>query len=437
MQFCPLENLTFILTSPLETYKQKYNAKNWSDFANKKIIYGKTSSSMIQDSSKINDVATLIDPTGKFIDIIKERKPLTSRKLLDPITTNIGIEEDTSKAKTLTISQNHLELLESIGSFSKYRETYFPHDFNEIEYFVKISDPELYKKFYSYGIVTCPKIEQLINPDIINYGNSLLRNKINLTNREESILIKEWYFNLRFNLMKEKFCIKESQGIQIRRMQIILSFALNECKRQAKTECNQRAEVLNMIWINCIELFRIIETYINESNNKTEEEINNKLKNKFEEMNKKIVNLEKENETLKEKNSIIEKSIQDNLSNYDILIMRNRALDFRIDILSSIIDLFVNENLKELREICEEKKEGIIARLIELRKQKKIRLDMEDNNDLNDYDLELEKLIKYQFEKRNEIDNVLPEAESNLKKPSSVDIKELFKKIEKKIEHSG
>ena len=74
-----------------------------------------------------------------------------------------------------------------------------------------------------------------------------------------------------------------------------------------------------------------------------------------------------------------------------------KAQDLRIDILSSIIEIFVQENIQELREICEERKESIIKRLIELRKQRKQRIEMEDNNEFSDYEIELEKLLKQQF----------------------------------------
>jgi len=48
-------------------------------------------------------------------------------------------------------------------------------------------------------------------------------------------------------------------------------------------------------------------------------------------------------------------------------------------------------------------KSSIIKRLVELRKQRKERNDFINNNVESDYDLEIEKLLKYQFSKQSVI----------------------------------
>lgn len=204
----------------------------------------------------------------------------------------------------------------------------------------------------------------------------------------------------RLKSMIKNNCEPVDQNLKIRRTQIILTFAINECIKQIKAECNQRAVLINLIWLKNLDLFKMIESYINEAVHKKEIELTEHFNQKHKSIENTSKSLEKERNDLQLKLSEKEEEMKKNCSNNQLITLKNNSLLLRIDILSSIIEIFVQENIDELREICDEKKSAIIKRLIELRKQRKDRHDIIDNNEASDYELEIEKLLKYQFSKQ-------------------------------------
>ena len=65
--------------SSLEAYKTKYNAKNWSEFANKKIQHEKSFSSVIPPKVQITDVIVFKTKIGKILDFAKQRSPALTK----------------------------------------------------------------------------------------------------------------------------------------------------------------------------------------------------------------------------------------------------------------------------------------------------------------------------------------------------------------------
>ena len=100
-------------------------------------------------------------------------------------------QKDNKNIDQLALSSNQIELLESIGSINKLKDSYFPININEVEYFVKIYFPSLYKNFYCFGL-DCPEIEKEVSPEIIYFGMASYKSSMNLTNREECIVLNDW-----------------------------------------------------------------------------------------------------------------------------------------------------------------------------------------------------------------------------------------------------
>ena len=123
--------------------------------------------------------------------------------------------------------------------------------------------------------------------------------------------------------MKIKFVDSNEMDQQIRNSQIILCFCMNECILQTKVECNERANLIKIIWANVIYLFRILEIMLSEEEKEFEKKITeiknlhkieiNKLnenhEKKFKEFNLNIAQLQDKNEyELDQKNDMIIKN---------------------------------------------------------------------------------------------------------------------------------
>ena len=200
--------------------------------------------------------------------------------------------------------------------------------------------------------------------------------------------------------MKIKFCEKVDSNTLIRNSQILLTFTIMECIRQTKIECSPRAKLITIIWTNVINLFKMIELHIMETF------WENEHKWKEIEKNKETIhdnNIKKLNEEIKksinETNQLNEQINKLKIS-LNIISEENIQMQNRINFLSSIISIFVSDNLNDLTEICEKKKLYIIQRLIELRKDRKKRNEKESDNDFSE---ELQRMFEYQYIKGNEI----------------------------------
>ena len=69
----------------------------------------------------------------------------------------------------MKISIEQLELLQSIGLFSKYRDSFYPIKIEEVEYFVKKSNKLLYDNLYSFHL-KIEDVEGLVSEDIKYMG---------------------------------------------------------------------------------------------------------------------------------------------------------------------------------------------------------------------------------------------------------------------------
>lgn len=85
--------------------------------------------------------------------------------------------------------------------------------------------------------------------------------------------------------------------LKIRKTQIILTFSINECIKKVKAECNQRAVLLNLIWLKNMELFKTMESFINEAVRKKEIELSEAFIQKYKslENTKKSIEIERNN----------------------------------------------------------------------------------------------------------------------------------------------
>jgi len=175
-----------LIKRQLESYKRKYNAKNWSDFANKKIFRERSTSTINSPKAKITDIVIFKSKIGKLLDFSKQRSSLAPKASIGPSSIPMQHSEEQERRKdekSEWISTSQFDLLESIGSLTKYRDSYFPQNLNEIEYFIKIYQPCIYDNLYSYNLKSS-LIEQKISYEIIQYGMSIYRNSMTLNARK-------------------------------------------------------------------------------------------------------------------------------------------------------------------------------------------------------------------------------------------------------------
>ena len=148
------------MNSPLEIYKEKMNSKNWSEFANNKMKRNAQKSSVtIQDDIYFNEIFPAKTSRGINLELSKPKiynGNMISREISKTINLiNVKMEDNLEKNDKiiteniknnhkLKISMNQLELLESVGTFIKQRDSYYPSELEEIEYLIKMENQIIY-----------------------------------------------------------------------------------------------------------------------------------------------------------------------------------------------------------------------------------------------------------------------------------------------------
>ena len=150
------------------------------------------------------------------------------------------------------MKSEHINLLENLGTISKYKREYFPKDISIIELLIKSKfDSDMVNSYYTKGI-TVP--ENPISKNINVHEITRYRNNILLDDRNECILLDDW-----FTKMQLDYCPKNEGGSSLRNNQIILSFVISEIERMTRIECNNRADLLHKVWIETAKLMKDIE----------------------------------------------------------------------------------------------------------------------------------------------------------------------------------
>ena len=200
--------------------------------------------------------------------------------------------------------------------------------------------------------------------------------------------------------MKNKYTGYDDLFRNIRNTQIFITFIMNEVISQTKIECNERARLLNVVWINTIYLFKLLEIHfmksIQENNLKWQSYMKVKegeFFNKENLLNQEISLFQQSVKNLTQKIQVLE---SENLKLEEITQSQKRSLSK----FSSIVSVYVEQNLNDLQDICEEKKVRIVERLIQLRQERRKMFEYIENTDYNET---LEKLFIYQYKKKNEI----------------------------------
>ncbi len=264
------------------------------------------------------------------------------------------------------ITAEHVALLESIGTLCKYRDAYYPQTMDEVEFFVKQAfDQEVYRAHYSRG-VTVSDVTQRVSKDVQYYGLSAYRNNVQLSDREECILLQDWRKS-----MRTKYCDGSADSDQsIRNSQLLLSFVQSEIARMCRIECNNRAALGVEVWSEAVGIMRTLE----ERTSVVEKKLNRKWKAQYEETK---VGLEKQGRDLARKladtgdelrrlKAELQRKEQENQQ----LKAENAEYRDRYQALSGILDHMSSKSIDDLRKYNKSQKKLMLSMLSKLQRDR-------------------------------------------------------------------
>ena len=285
-----------------------------------------------------------------------------------PFQTELGKAETVTNgvAKAQDFSADQVELLEKIGALVKCKAAYYPPTIEEVEYFVKNAPELLYDQHYS-NTLKLEKIDNKISQEIQDFGLSAYRNNLQLTAREECVVLLDW-----FQKMKGRYSSLHQQqshkDLALRNQELILSFCVGELIRISKIECMDRGLLLQRIWEEVVGILKNLELQMVSS----QRQITRIWKAKFDEMK---TGLEKELTETREKlenalSSVKQLSADVKSKDEHLKHMTAECASYkdRGIALSSILDHMVVKNVAETKKYNKGQKKLMSATLLKIRK---------------------------------------------------------------------
>eukprot|EP01022_Parablepharisma_sp_SALTPOND_P032345 TRINITY_DN8391_c0_g1_i1.p1 TRINITY_DN8391_c0_g1~~TRINITY_DN8391_c0_g1_i1.p1 ORF type:complete len:1241 (+),score=141.90 TRINITY_DN8391_c0_g1_i1:13388-17110(+) len=292
---------------------------------------------------------------GEILDVSRVKKPTILRKS-SAEGKRIGIQYQPLLSpiqKEEGITLEHAELLESIGTFSKYKDEYYPYNIDEVEYFVKTQlGINTYQLHYSKGL-TLSEVDKKVDEEIKRYGLTAYRNNVQLSDREECSLLKDW-----MEIMDEKYTGK---GASVRNQQLILSFAVAEVIRMCKIECNDRGDLLQKVWEENMKIMKGLEDKTEEVEKKLLHEWRTKYREMKQKMEDEIQSFKAEMEAKQENEKNQEKVIKKNQAELDSLKEIIKGLKERCQALSGILDYIVAKDIDNRKKVTKAQKRRLVA----------------------------------------------------------------------------
>jgi len=259
------------------------------------------------------------------------------------------------------ITVDHMDLLENLGTFQKLQNEYYPTKMPEIEYFVKTLFPEqIYQNHYDNDNFTDSKISD----DVLKYGLQAFRADAKLSEREECEFLIKW-INKMIGKNEDNF----------RNKQLILSFTLSEIIRMCRLECNERANILLIVWEEILKMMKKLEKSNNEFEKFVKKDSKLKIQKLKQDYEEKFIKMKQEICEFESKIPKFKEEIQKQNDFIAQLKSRIKELSERCQALSGIIDHLVNKNVEDLRKSAKSSKKNIGIVLTRLKQFDKMDLD--------------------------------------------------------------
>ncbi len=260
---------------------------------------------------------------------------------------------------------DQLTLLESIGALTKCKSTYYPPTIEEVEFFVKTLLAQAHALHITCGLTLSP-VEAKVTTDVQYLGLSAYRNNLHLTDREECVVLMDWFGKMRHQYTGERLGFFRSS----RNLQLLLSFCITEIVRMNKLECSERALLIQLVWEQGLELAKTLENKVVDTKTNIESlwrkkygEFRDSSSGTISSLRIQLASAEKAEERFNEENARQARKIEE---------LERTLADYkdRYQALSAIVDHVLASNVADLKKFNKKQKRLMLATLKRLQKDR-------------------------------------------------------------------